>query len=272
MNNPNLDRLEKIIGLVDQSYVKPEEFVTFLEVFKNVIQELKQQLESQLTDVESKANTSIKEVSYTLNELELKVKGLINDSQSTSLSQIKELSQRLTSEMSRIEATIPTMSDLSVYEAELEQIRASIPEIKDFVLVPKEVRDSLEILRGDERLDASAIKGLGARNLKLSDEIVNRAIGIVDSRTSYLINKVNNLQIQVNNISSSTSGSGTWYEEVLTYTDGTNYTLAHTPTSIVLLYLNGQKLTIGTEYTRITTAITLISPALASDILVAVYS
>lgn len=70
------------------------------------------------------------------------------------------------------------------------------------------------------------------------------------------------------------SGSATWYQdEVLTRTDGTNYTLAHTPTAVVFLYLNGQLLVGGgQDYTRTGTAIALTSPTIASDTVSATYS
>jgi hypothetical protein len=66
---------------------------------------------------------------------------------------------------------------------------------------PQEVRDYLELLQGDERLDISAIKGLDLNKhyASLSDSIINRAIGIVDNRTSFLINKVSALQTKVDN-------------------------------------------------------------------------
>jgi hypothetical protein len=67
-------------------------------------------------------------------------------------------------------------------------------------------------------------------------------------------------------------GGGTWYEEVLTRTDGTNYTLAHNPSSIVLIFLNGQRLTFGIDYNRVGTAIIMTSPTLATDVLTATYS
>lgn len=64
-------------------------------------------------------------------------------------------------------------------------------------VTPVEVRDKLETLKEDERLDESAVKGLEKRDTKLSTSIINRAIGIVDSRTSFLINKVSNIETQV---------------------------------------------------------------------------
>ncbi len=62
-------------------------------------------------------------------------------------------------------------------------------------------RDGLELLKEDERLDVSFIKGLEVREEKLSESVINRAIGIVDQRTSYLINKVSILSERVNEAS-----------------------------------------------------------------------
>jgi len=69
-----------------------------------------------------------------------------------------------------------------------------------------------------------------------------------------------------------TAVNGTWYQdEVLTYSDGVHYTLANTPTAIVFLFLNGQKLVYGTDYTRSGTAITMAYTNLATDTLTASY-
>lgn len=82
------------------------------------------------------------------------------------------------------------------------------------------VRDGLELLRGDERLDSSAIKGLGQRFKKLSEDILNRAIEILDQRTSFLIQKVSNLSDKVNNLATGGGSSITVKDE------GTNITTA----------------------------------------------
>jgi len=64
---------------------------------------------------------------------------------------------------------------------------------KELPKLGEPIRDGLEILKGENRLDISAIKGVDKKDGLLTDSIINRAIGIVDSRTSYLINKVNEL-------------------------------------------------------------------------------
>lgn len=69
-----------------------------------------------------------------------------------------------------------------------------------------ETRDKLESLKEDSRLDISAIRGWKKLLSNLTDDIINRAIGILDQRTSFLINKVSNLQNQVNNQSTASGG------------------------------------------------------------------
>lgn len=57
--------------------------------------------------------------------------------------------------------------------------------------------NDLELIK-ELQIDIDHIKGF--ENSKLTDYIINRALSIVDQRTSFLINKVSNLQTTVNNI------------------------------------------------------------------------
>lgn len=56
---------------------------------------------------------------------------------------------------------------------------------------PDKIRDKLETLEKDERLDKKAIKGL---DNMIDQPILDRAISILDQRTSFLINKVSGLK------------------------------------------------------------------------------
>lgn len=79
-----------------------------------------------------------------------------------------------------------------------EEIKSIIPTIDQFdVNLGVRTRDSLESLEGDNRLDKSAIKGLESLEKMITEENLNRAISIVDQRTSFLINKVSDLQQQL---------------------------------------------------------------------------
>lgn len=74
-------------------------------------------------------------------------------------------------------------------------------------------------------------------------------------------------------IAGSSSGAGVWYQdEILTRTNGIDYSLAHSPSSVLFLYLNGQLLINITDYTRSGTAIAMVATTLSTDILTATYS
>lgn len=74
----------------------------------------------------------------------------------------------------------------------------------------------------------------------------------------------------------SSTGGGTWYQDeaVSGTKNGSNksFTLAHSPATVVFLYLNGQIQVSGTDYTRSGTAISMTSAPLSTDSLTATYS
>jgi hypothetical protein len=71
----------------------------------------------------------------------------------------------------------------------------------------EEIVIKLESLKEDDRLDVSAIKGLDTREKKLSSDTLSAFENVLDHRTSYLINKVSNLQNQVNRLPTTGGGS-----------------------------------------------------------------
>lgn len=74
----------------------------------------------------------------------------------------------------------------------------------------------------------------------------------------------------------STAGAGVWYQDEVPAgsKNGINitFTLAHSPTTVVFLHLNGQYLVSGTDYTRVGTTITMTTAPLSTDVLIATYS
>jgi hypothetical protein len=155
-----------------------------------------------------------------------------------------------------------------------------------FILSGVQVVDEINSLSTDDddlKIDASHIKNLPKTETRIeSRQIVGGRVGIqiysagvkvgtktseIDFESGFIVTNQNGRISVVG-----TGSGGTWYEEVLTRTDGTTYTLAHSPTSIVLVFLNGQRLTFGTEYNRSGTTITMSEATLASDIITATYS
>lgn len=124
------------------------------DLFLKVVTELKGFLDNQVSNMKGEVGTSLREATNTWDEVEFKVKGIINGSEGTSLAKIRELSQTLSSEIDRIESLIPEVPSLAILESKVASL------LEEGELTPEKIRNKLETLTGDNRLDKSAIKGL----------------------------------------------------------------------------------------------------------------
>ncbi len=191
--------LKKLIEFQDilDNYVAVNPVIDLQPAMK----ELQVYCENCISEIKNGMSHQYSTTSAELIRLEDTINQAIGSSSEDQKLQSKELSNFISSEISRISSIIqklPTLPDLSYLDIKLRELETKIPVLKDTILdTPEEIRDKLEKLKDEERLDISAIKGLDKNNVSLSDAIINRAIGIVDQRTSYLINKVSNLQTQI---------------------------------------------------------------------------
>lgn len=102
-----------------------------------------------------------------------------------------------------IEKTETIIKEVPIVTNEIVEVAVINPD--ELPQYAEKYRDGLELLQGDNRLDVSAIKGIDDRERKMSDALTERAISIVDNRTSFLINKVGNISTTINTVI-----SGTW--------------------------------------------------------------
>lgn len=208
LNGKQQKQLAKLAEAMQSGAVQHEELEQVIKELILLISGVKETLSSELESSGTELVGKIAETKAQLGEMEGKLESLIEMNQSLSGEMADQIKEELLGEVAGFKTQIPTLPDLSEYEiaiAELDRkISAIVTNVTD---TPQEVRDKLETLQGDERLDISAVKGLDLNNTNLSDAIINRAISIVDQRSSYLINKVSALQTQVNNINTS-GGSG----------------------------------------------------------------
>lgn len=205
MAKDNEKRMMDMMQAFDVRTVRPEDLASVTQGILSTVKEVRELLETRLTDSQSESKTSVEQITTSLSDLEERIQGLISDTKETGLSQIKELSQTLSTEIQRIESLIPDITDLSPLEQKIDAgiaaLEAKIPVIPELEELKAEgIRNKLETLEGKERLNASAIDGLDEKENKLTDSIINRAIGIVDQRTSFLINRVSNLSDRVDTL------------------------------------------------------------------------
>ena len=126
---------------------------------------------------------------------------------------VKDGKTPTTSELtSLIKPLIPKISakkiSSEVYNILSDELQGAVPKkediekgiadelVKNLPQFGEKFRDGLELLKEDDRLSVESLKGWE----KTEEGILNRAVSIVDNRTSFLINKVSNLSEKVNNI------------------------------------------------------------------------
>lgn len=174
----NLQEIDALYELLDKQYVDRDEFSSAVEKVSDSIDETTITLSDE-----------IEEVRETIEKIEL-TPGPQGDSYILTEDDKKEIANKI--EVPIVEKIIEKTE--IVHEQpivnEITNVIEGTPGKDGSPDSPVEVRDKLESLKDEERLDIKSIKGTE----KLIDQpVLDRAIGILDQRTSFLINKVTNL-------------------------------------------------------------------------------
>ena len=204
MNEDLLKKLNKMVNVTKTASLDDLQELTIF--FVSIVKEMKVQLDKSVTDNKGEVDDNLNSIFNSLKETENNLQNIINETRKSSATDIKTLAKQLRDEIYNVELQIPLMPEMpdivSLEERLVNKIKAikilTLKEVEDEL--PKlgiPIRDGLQKLKKDERLDSSAIRGLDKEFGALSDSIVTRAIGIVDQRTSFLIQKVSNLKSEV---------------------------------------------------------------------------
>lgn len=159
-------------------------------------------------------------------------------------------------------------------------------DIADYINVPvvEKVIEKIEVIKEVmPKLDVSMVKGaVSEKDFLAGTARVDGRLKFIDQRWHggglsqvYHDTTLTGTGTSSNPLSA-VGSTGTWYQDeiVATGQTGTAFSLLHTPTSVVFLYLNGQHLAKGAsyDYTIAGKNITLAVALLSSDLLVATYS
>lgn len=152
----NLAKLKKLFAAMDEDSLTREEFVKHFETVVKLVENLKK--------------TNEKEFELIHENFKLMSEKIKDDANSGVSSNKKEMMDYCYAEMEKMykehEKMMATMDKKMDKIPTVEEIKSQIkiPTVeeieKDLPKLGKEMRDSLELLQGDERLDISAIKGL----------------------------------------------------------------------------------------------------------------
>lgn len=167
LNDKKLEKIQKLLEIANEDFATPEDVIKMSEALISVVVTEKNKLESQLNETNSKLSTEITKTLTKLTEKENGLRAIISRLSTETDKALTNTQNTLSREIKRVEAKIPTKTDLTGLEREISAIKDSFNTLPTELTINNEaIRDGLELLPArdengiDQRLDKSAIKGL----------------------------------------------------------------------------------------------------------------
>lgn len=275
-----LKKLESVIRMVDES-ITQDEFIQAFDAVLKVVKDIKATNEAEFDAIkgafdvfEAKIEAFNKDTSTTLGQE-------IKDTLSTQITAVQKALQSVDARMASVRNGTDAVVDVeAIIQSVLENIQ--LPEQQELLLdTPENIRNKLEVLQGEERLDAAAIK-----NLPEAVKYINNQPGVLTASALYSLADVDVSGITVGQSIkwdgvrwipyTPSSGSNTVVldENLITQGSGiVTYTLSHTPAANTLrLYRGGSRITVvNGDYTISGAIITLASITQTGETLTADY-
>lgn len=157
-----MQKLKPLVDLMDGEKASAEETAQIFALVFAILEKIQGQNEENKATHSQTLDTTEKDLSKKIDDSYEKCKKLYDDFVKKEGGDIDSIRKELSQQVNRLEGMIPSETDLSGLEAKIEQVRSEIPEIQP---IPdkdtaQEIRDRLETLKDDDRMDKSAIKGI----------------------------------------------------------------------------------------------------------------
>lgn len=170
MDEETIKELEKSLRIkrnLEKETPSTEEVADLIATIIQVVKEAKEHLEKQARENKMEMDDSFHEAISNLEdmgrEMEVKMMDMHSKMDKKMSDEMDDLVKKVYSEIRKVEKSIPTLNFEPIY-GKIKEVES---KIVPFELKAEDVRDSLEILRDNERLDKSAIKGIEAIEEKI---------------------------------------------------------------------------------------------------------
>lgn len=162
LNDKKLKRLDQLLSAFDNGAVQPDELIKAIDAVMSIVDSNAKSLADALNDSQTETDASLKALKSQLTDTKSTLQATIADIKAGSDTSVANVRQALLKELKRIEAAIPVLppeTDLTEIFTEFERQRTEIGKLATLI-VGENIRNALESLTGEDRLDISAIKGL----------------------------------------------------------------------------------------------------------------
>lgn len=270
-----LEKALKILELANQDYATTEQVVLAIRSLAGIIQEVKKVAEEATKSSEKVNNSKLLGLSVELHNLGYELNNQLSDNARQVFDTLRGELKKEVEKLKKVINTLPAPFD----PTELQNQINVLMEYETPKVEAVEVRDLLETLKDEERLDASAIKNLPEAT-KTIVEGMNKVMAL------YMLLDVDvagiaagqSIQWDGNKwIAYTPAGSGgtpVWGENLTTQGVGTSFTLAHAPLAgTVRLFRGGSYQSVANgDYSISGATITLTNALQSLEVLVVDYS
>jgi len=158
MDEKTAKRLQKLLAVFDNDTITREEFVKAFEQVVSFVLKIQDKTDKSVTALENKYADTVKSLQQANDDDVKAIRKDIKDKFAGILSDISEQSRKIEKKLQSVKDG-KDADEAKIVADVLAQIK--LPEQKDIILDgPDEIRNKLELLQGDDRLDKTAIRGI----------------------------------------------------------------------------------------------------------------
>lgn len=149
---------EQFLKFIDQAANK-EDVAKLFAHLKKFLEETKTALEGASAEQREEVRQELERLSQSLLEANTSLSSDLSQTKDLLYSESRTLQRLIEQKVDDVRTEIPPPTDLAPLEQHLAEVEAKIPNLPE-ELSSTSVRDKLETLEGEERLDKSAVKGI----------------------------------------------------------------------------------------------------------------
>lgn len=168
MNDKQIKRLIEIQKNMDGGAVQPEELTVVIEFILDTLTSL---INDEKKEHNENLNKCVEDLQSLCENMDMRHKQSMSSVKDECFKKTDKAIKDVIALVDSVKQTIPEMPDLSEYDSKLEELEGYIDEVNDVEETPEEIKDKLQSLKGNNRLDESAIKGLDERFARLEKMI-----------------------------------------------------------------------------------------------------
>jgi hypothetical protein len=156
-----LEKLKKLLEVAAEDVATPADLIKLTEAFVDVIARERDRLQRAITDAKGEVSAKLATDVAALSRREQSLRSLVETVRTSLLTDLAREAKQLQETIKRVERKIPSRTDLSGIESQIKAIQEALVTVPTEITAnPQSVRDALELLSEDDRLDIGAIRGL----------------------------------------------------------------------------------------------------------------